>query len=89
MFILLFTNVYLNLQTTPQKSGWDETPGRAKGSDTPGVTPSARMWDATPGAATPGAVTPGRKNRWDETPRWGDTPKADKSGTILNNFKSL
>ncbi|XP_064401583.1 splicing factor 3B subunit 1-like isoform X2 [Halichondria panicea] len=67
-------------ETTPQKSGWDETPGHAKGSETPGLTPSSRVWDATPGAATPGAATPGRKNRWDETPRWGDTPKADKSG---------
>ncbi|XP_021367519.1 splicing factor 3B subunit 1-like isoform X2 [Mizuhopecten yessoensis] len=71
--------------TTPSNSRWDETPGRAKGADTPGATPgqSTRMWDATPGHATPGAVTPGRgdstpghqatpssrKNRWDETPR--------------------
>ena len=62
---------------------WDETPGRAKGSETPGATPgqSTRMWDSTPGHATPGAATPGRetpgqggtpsarKNRWDETPK--------------------
>ena len=58
------------------------------------MTPSSRVWDATPGAMTPGAATPGRRNRWDETPRWGDTPKAEKSGTvhlkqrgkIYNNF---
>ena len=64
-------------------SQWAETPGRMKGSETPGATPggSQRMWDATPGHATPGHVTPGRdgvvgqatpssrKNRWDETPK--------------------
>ena len=62
-------------------SQWAETPGRSKGSDTPGATPagSQRMWDATPGHATPGHETPGRdvghatpssrKNRWDETPK--------------------
>ena len=65
---------------TPSNSRWDETPGRPKGSDTPGATPSSRQWDATPGHATPGAATPGRdstpghlasarKNRWDETPK--------------------
>lgn len=70
---------------TPSNSRWDATPGRGKGSETPGATPgqSTRMWDATPGHATPGAVTPGRgdntpghqgtpsarRNRWDETPR--------------------
>lgn len=68
--------------TTPSKSSWDETPGRKEG-ETPGgggVTPSARMWDATPGAVTPGhatPATPGKKNRWDMTPKWGDTPKAE------------
>ena len=69
--------------TTPSISRWDETPGRAKGAETPGATPgvSTRNWDTTPGHATPGAVTPGRetpgaqatpsarKNRWDETPK--------------------
>ena len=69
--------------STPTISRWDETPGRAKGAETPGATPgvSTRMWDSTPGHATPGAVTPGRdtpgaqatpsarKNRWDETPK--------------------
>ncbi|BFY96994.1 hypothetical protein BsWGS_00033 [Bradybaena similaris] len=69
--------------STPSMSRWDETPGRAKGAETPGATPSSRAWDATPGHATPGAVTPGRgddtpghkatpsarKNRWDETPK--------------------
>ncbi|XP_046846232.1 splicing factor 3B subunit 1-like [Xenia sp. Carnegie-2017] len=74
---------------------WDETPGRVKGSETPGgsttphrgaetpgATPSARMWEATPSHATPGSTTPGsmtpghstpgvstRRNRWDETPK--------------------
>ena len=72
---------YSQTATTPSKSGWDETPGNVKsGSETPGVTPSTRMWDATPGAATPGAATPGKRNRWDETPRWGDTPRAEKTG---------
>ncbi len=72
--------------TTPAKSNWDETPGRKEG-ETPGggVTPSTRMWDATPGAttpghATPGTATPGKRNRWDMTPKWGDTPKADGLG---------
>ncbi|CAC5379737.1 splicing factor 3B subunit 1-like isoform X1 [Mytilus californianus] len=70
---------------TPSNTRWDETPGRPKGSDTPGATPgqSTRVWDTTPGHATPGATTPGRgdstpghnttpsarRNRWDETPR--------------------
>ncbi|KAB7493817.1 Splicing factor 3B subunit 1 [Armadillidium nasatum] len=69
---------------TPSVARWDETPGRQKGSETPGATPSTRMWDATPGHATPGHETPGydrgtpsaRRNRWDETPKTdrGDTP---------------
>ena len=68
---------------TPSQTRWDTTPGRAKGSETPGATPGAstRQWDMTPGHATPGAATPGRetpgqqatpssrKNRWDETPK--------------------
>jgi splicing factor 3B subunit 1 len=67
---------------TPSNSHWDETPGRAKGAETPGAQPtpgpSTRMWDITPGHATPGAATPGhdtqatpsaRRNRWDETPK--------------------
>lgn len=71
--------------TTPSKSNWDETPGRHKEGETPGggATPSARMWDATPGALTPGHTTPstpGKKKRWDMTPKWGDTPKADGMG---------
>ena len=63
------------LQSTPSASQWDETPGRAKGSETPGATPSTRLWESTPGHATPGAATPGhgtpggKKNRWDETPK--------------------
>ena len=45
---------------TPHMQRWDETPGRPKGSDTPGVTPSAstRMWEATPSYMTPSAATP-------------------------------
>ena len=70
--------------TTPGKSNWDETPGRREG-ETPGggATPSARMWDATPSAVTPGhatPATPGKRNRWDMTPKWGDTPKAEGMG---------
>ncbi|KAL1137623.1 hypothetical protein AAG570_009319, partial [Ranatra chinensis] len=65
-------------QATPATARWDETPGHAKGSETPGATPSTRIWDATPGHATPGHATPGRetpaatqsrRNRWDETPK--------------------
>ncbi|KAF6208816.1 hypothetical protein GE061_014557 [Apolygus lucorum] len=66
-------------QSTPAQVRWDETPGHQKGSETPGATPSTRMWDATPGHATPGHATPGRetpaqggtsrRNRWDETPK--------------------
>jgi len=56
---------------------WDETPKRAKGSETPGATPGAstRLWESTPGHMTPGGTTPGhgtpgsKKNRWDETPK--------------------
>lgn len=70
--------------STPGKSNWDETPGRKDG-ETPGggATPSARMWDATPSAVTPGhatPATPGKKNRWDMTPKWENTPKADGLG---------
>jgi len=68
---------------TPSQSRWDDTPGRAKGGETPGATPGAstRQWDHTPGHASSGAVTPGRetpgqqvtpsarRNRWDETPK--------------------
>lgn len=55
---------------TPSASRWDETPGRAKGSETPGVTPhrpgsetpgatpGTRIWEATPSHVTPGHVTP-------------------------------
>lgn len=69
-----YAGVFL-LQSTPSASQWDETPGRAKGSETPGATPSTRLWESTPGHATPGATTPGhgtpggKKNRWDETPK--------------------
>ncbi|KAA0200210.1 hypothetical protein HAZT_HAZT000257 [Hyalella azteca] len=69
---------------TPNVARWEETPGRQKGGETPGATPSqsTRMWEATPGHATPGRETPGhttpsaRRNRWDETPKTdrGETP---------------
>ena len=71
------------LQATPSASQWDETPGHAKGSETPGATPSTRMWDATPGAVITGQATPatpGKRNRWDATPQWGETPKVDGGG---------
>ncbi|XP_028968033.1 splicing factor 3B subunit 1 [Galendromus occidentalis] len=69
-------------QQGPQEK-WAETPGRLPvGAETPVQAP--RMWEATPahqtpGHATPGAETPGhkastRRNRWDETPRTGETP---------------
>ena len=66
---------------TPSASRWDETPGRQKGSETPGVTPhratgsetpgatpSARMWDATPSHVTPGHTTPGHATPGATTP---------------------
>ncbi|XP_074659649.1 splicing factor 3B subunit 1-like isoform X2 [Tubulanus polymorphus] len=74
---------------TPRDS-WAETPGRAKGSETPGATPSTRQWDATPGHATPGAVTPGHETPGHATPghgagtpsakrnRWDETPKTER-----------
>lgn len=83
-FVLPFENIVLhkiyvnvNSQKTPADHRWDETPGH-KGSETPGATPSARIWDATPAisshSTTPGRETPAqeksvRRNRWDETPR--------------------
>lgn len=66
---------------TPSASRWDETPGRAKGSETPGVTPhrpgsetpgatpSTRIWEATPSHVTPGHATPGHA-----TPGGNTTP---------------
>ncbi|KRY79686.1 Splicing factor 3B subunit 1, partial [Trichinella pseudospiralis] len=79
---------------TPNVARWDETPMHfVKGSETPGTTPAARAWDATPGGATPAAAATPRRNRWDETPRdtpshmisggatpsWGETPRVDHS----------
>lgn len=62
-----------------QRGAWEETPSApGRGGETPGATPSARVWDATPGHITPGHATPGRdtpaqhasrRNRWDETPK--------------------
>ncbi|MGH0165404.1 UNVERIFIED_CONTAM: hypothetical protein FKN15_048719 [Acipenser sinensis] len=76
---------------TPSESRWDETPGRAKGSETPGATPSSRMWDPTPshtpaGAATPGRgdtpghVTPGHGGATSSVRknRWDETPKTER-----------
>ena len=66
---------------TPSASRWDETPGRVKGSETPGVTPhrpgsetpgatpSTRIWEATPSHVTPGHATPGHA-----TPGGNTTP---------------
>nr|XP_058964441.1 splicing factor 3B subunit 1-like [Pocillopora verrucosa]XP_058966473.1 splicing factor 3B subunit 1-like [Pocillopora verrucosa] len=66
---------------TPSASRWDETPGRTKGSETPGVTPhrpgsetpgatpSTRIWEATPSHVTPGHATPGHA-----TPGGNTTP---------------
>ncbi|XP_052737619.1 splicing factor 3B subunit 1 [Bicyclus anynana] len=70
-------------QATPswenERGAWEETPGHSgRGGETPGATPSARVWDATPAHLTPGHSTPGRetpahhasrRNRWDETPK--------------------
>lgn len=75
---------------TPATARWEETPGHAKGSETPGATPSTRVWDATPGHATPGHATPGRetpanqasrRNRWDETPK---TERGDYNLFVCN-----
>jgi splicing factor 3B subunit 1 len=74
-------------ESTPTVSHWEGTPGHLKGSETPGAsaTPSTRIkWDATPGHATPGhatPATPGKRNRWDLTPKWNETPRADSGGT--------
>ncbi|CAG9585452.1 unnamed protein product [Danaus chrysippus] len=70
-------------QATPswenERGAWEETPSAGgRGGETPGATPSARVWDATPAHLTPGHATPGRetpahhasrRNRWDETPK--------------------
>ncbi|XP_076824683.1 splicing factor 3B subunit 1-like [Clavelina lepadiformis] len=77
---------------TPSAQRWDETPGRLKGSETPGAVvtpgPSTRAWAETPGHATPGAVTPGRGTPAvavtpGGTPstrknRWDETPKTER-----------
>jgi len=61
-------------------SRWDETPGKPKGSETPGVTPhrsgsetpgatpSTRIWEATPSHTTPGHATPGHTTPGHATP---------------------
>ena len=44
--------------------------------------------DATPGHTTPGhatPATPGKRNRWDLTPKWAETPRAD-SGTGMRHI---
>uniref|UniRef100_A0A8C2Q3M7 Splicing factor 3b, subunit 1 n=1 Tax=Cyprinus carpio TaxID=7962 RepID=A0A8C2Q3M7_CYPCA len=75
---------------TPSNSRWDETPGRAKGSETPGATPSTRMWEPTPSHTPAGAATPGRDTPGHATPghggatssvrknRWDETPKTER-----------
>ena len=77
---------------TPMTNRWDETPGRLKGSETPGAIvtpgPSTRAWAETPGHATPGAFTPGRGTpAVGTTPggtpsvrknRWDETPKTER-----------
>ncbi|XP_069839666.1 splicing factor 3B subunit 1 [Dendropsophus ebraccatus] len=70
---------------------WDETPGRAKGSETPGATPGSKIWDPTPSHTPAGAVTPGRGDTpGHATPghggatssarknRWDETPKTER-----------
>ena len=66
----LFLFLFFSQISTPSASRWDETPGRPKGSETPGVTPhrpgsetpgatpSTRIWESTPGHVTPGHATP-------------------------------
>lgn len=81
-------------ESAPTPSRWDETPGRPKGSETPGGTPSTRAWEATPGHATPGAATPGRDTPGRDTPghqaqsssrknRWDETPKTERGRQII------
>lgn len=77
-----------------KRGPWEETPGAgARGGETPGATPSARVWDATPGHITPGHATPGR-----ETPaqhgtsrrnRWDETPKTDRGTLTIPGMKLL
>lgn len=69
---------------------WDETPGRAKGSETPGATPGSKIWDPTPSHTPAGAATPGRDTPGHATPghggatssarknRWDETPKTER-----------
>lgn len=80
---LIYKNTLINsflTQKTPGDHRWEDTPHRGGlGSETPGATPSARIWDATPapvqqqqvsvGHATPSTQDKGRRNRWDETPK--------------------
>uniref|UniRef100_A0A8C4ZWE1 Splicing factor 3b subunit 1 n=1 Tax=Gadus morhua TaxID=8049 RepID=A0A8C4ZWE1_GADMO len=60
------------------------------GSETPGATPSTRMWDPTPSHTPAGAATPGRDTPGHATPghggatgsvrknRWDETPKTER-----------
>ena len=80
---------------TPSQSRWDDTPGRAKGGETPGATPGAstRQWDQTPGHASSGAVTPGRETPGQQvTPsarrnRWDETPKTDRGSFLITHLR--
>ncbi|KAK2561380.1 Splicing factor 3B subunit 1 [Acropora cervicornis] len=82
--------------STPSASRWDETPGRPKGSETPGVTPhrpgsetpgatpSTRIWESTPGHVTPGHATPSATPGGISSTRrnrWDETPKTERGET--------
>lgn len=81
---------------------WDETPGRAKGSETPGATPGSKIWDPTPSHTPAGAATPGRDTPGHATPghggatssarknRWDETPKTERGiygKAVLRSFE--
>lgn len=80
--LITFSNVFLfnTKMATPSASRWDETPGRPKGSETPGVTPhrpgsetpgatpSTRIWESTPSHVTPGHATPSATPGGNTTP---------------------
>lgn len=86
---------------TPSNSRWDETPGRAKGSETPGATPSSRMWEPTPSHTPAGAATPGRDTPGHATPghggatgsvrknRWDETPKTERGVYFLSGLLNI
>ena len=94
--LLSFNPCFVSVQmATPSASRWDETPGRPKGSETPGVTPhrpgsetpgatpSTRIWESTPGHATPGNVTPGHVTPGHATPSGGNVLSISTKHTVL------